>query len=155
VAATDQQTQQSVGSIIPRCRPRLPDFAGSVPRPPSAKIGASVEFCPSGLAAERARFVQRFGRAYGYGGRLDAMRPTELSRLTGSVYVDHAGASLYSEAQLVDVLQAWQRPELSVSRGFAFEGLGFEGLGFEGLGFEGRLGARCRQPPGCRSPGRR
>ena len=42
--------------------------------------------------------------------KMQQMRPAEFSRFEGSVYVDHAGAALYSEAQLEDVMQASPQP---------------------------------------------
>jgi len=42
---------------------------------------------------------------YGYDGSIDAMRREEFSRLEGSVYLDHAGATLYSERQLGKCLE--------------------------------------------------
>lgn len=59
---------------------------------------------------ERARddFLRRFGDDYGYPNapkNVDEMRATEFKRLEGSVYLDHAGATLYSEAQLEAVFR--------------------------------------------------
>ncbi|KAL0912300.1 hypothetical protein M5K25_018264 [Dendrobium thyrsiflorum] len=48
-------------------------------------------------------FLRRFGDDYGYPNALkniDEMRSTEFKRLEGLTYLDHAGATLYSEAQL-------------------------------------------------------
>ena len=39
-------------------------------------------------------------RSYGYDGQIEAMRKAEFSRLEKTVYLDHAGATLYSELQL-------------------------------------------------------
>ena len=53
-------------------------------------------------AARRAAFMAAEGSAgaYGYGGRIDGMRKREFARLDGTVYLDHAGATLYSEEQM-------------------------------------------------------
>jgi hypothetical protein len=48
----------------------------------------------------RAQFVSQAGQAYGYGGRLDGILACEFQRLQGQVYLDHAGAGLYSEVEL-------------------------------------------------------
>ncbi len=40
--------------------------------------------------------------------KMQQMRLAEFSRFEGSVYADHAGAALYSEAQLEEVMQASQ-----------------------------------------------
>ena len=45
-------------------------------------------------------FLKAAGSHYGYGGKLEDLSKVEFSRLRGRVYVDHAGATLYSEKQL-------------------------------------------------------
>ena len=45
-------------------------------------------------------FLNEAGNAYGYGGKLEDLSITEFSRLRGRVYVDHAGATLYSERHI-------------------------------------------------------
>ena len=61
----------------------------------------------------KAAFLQRGGGDYGYGGAIDALRRVGLSRLRGRVYVDHAGAALYSEEQLRAAAQVSLRPAVS------------------------------------------
>lgn len=41
-----------------------------------------------------------------YADDIDGMRASEFSRLGDSVYLDHAGAALYSELQLRNIFQA-------------------------------------------------
>ncbi|KAG6621829.1 Molybdenum cofactor sulfurase [Phytophthora cinnamomi] len=53
----------------------------------------------------KAAFVAESGGAYGYGAgqatpRIDEMRADEFAHLQGSVYLDHAGATMYSKTQL-------------------------------------------------------
>ena len=40
-----------------------------------------------------------------YGPAIEEQRATEFARISGKVYVDHAGAALYSELQLSKVFQ--------------------------------------------------
>ncbi|BDA46796.1 probable molybdenum cofactor sulfurase [Coccomyxa sp. Obi] len=66
-----------------------------------AKQGYSHEpsnDCQYGL--RKSEFLKAVGDAYGYGGKLEDLSMTEFSRLRGRVYVDHAGATLYSERQI-------------------------------------------------------
>ncbi|KAF5781412.1 putative molybdenum cofactor sulfurtransferase [Helianthus annuus] len=49
------------------------------------------------------QFLQEFGDSYGYPNapnNIDHIRATQFKRLDGSVYLDHAGATLYSELQM-------------------------------------------------------
>ncbi|KAK7292490.1 hypothetical protein RIF29_08271 [Crotalaria pallida] len=51
-------------------------------------------------------FVKEFGEHYGYPNgpkSIDEIRATEFNRLQGLVYLDHAGATLYSELQMQSV----------------------------------------------------
>ncbi|EFJ48731.1 hypothetical protein VOLCADRAFT_40621, partial [Volvox carteri f. nagariensis] len=50
--------------------------------------------------AEREEFLRIFGDCYGYHGRLQSVRHEEFRRLAGQVYLDYAGAALYSERQI-------------------------------------------------------
>ncbi|XP_074573005.1 molybdenum cofactor sulfurase isoform X1 [Curcuma longa] len=53
-------------------------------------------------------FLERFGKDYGYpdaGKSIDDIRASEFKRLEGLVYLDHAGATLYSEAQMEAVVK--------------------------------------------------
>lgn len=54
--------------------------------------------CEYGL--RKSQFLKEAGNAYGYGGKLEDVSMTEFRRLRGRVYVDHAGATLYSERQI-------------------------------------------------------
>lgn len=47
-------------------------------------------------------FDEEHGGAYGYGGKLNAIRAAEFRRLAGTAYLDYAGAALYSEQQIQD-----------------------------------------------------
>lgn len=58
-------------------------------------------------------FLQRGGGDYGYGGAIDPLRRDGLARLRGRVYVDHAGAALYSEEQLLAAAQVAVCPAAS------------------------------------------
>lgn len=54
----------------------------------------------------KAEFLEQFGGDYGYPDAprgIDELRAAEFKRLEGMVYLDHAGATLYSEAQMADV----------------------------------------------------
>ncbi|XP_062229533.1 molybdenum cofactor sulfurase [Phragmites australis] len=58
------------------------------------------------MEQSKAEFLEQFGRDYGYPDAprgIDEMRATEFKRLEGMVYLDHAGATLYSESQMADV----------------------------------------------------
>ncbi|KAK8940628.1 Molybdenum cofactor sulfurase [Platanthera zijinensis] len=60
------------------------------------------------MEGARDDFFRRFRDDYGYPNapkNVDEMRATEFKRLKGSVYLDHAGATLYSEAQLEAVFK--------------------------------------------------
>ncbi|WOL18951.1 molybdenum cofactor sulfurase isoform X2 [Canna indica] len=51
----------------------------------------------------KAAFLKRFGKDYGYPDapkNINEIRASEFKRLEGLVYLDHAGATLYSEAQM-------------------------------------------------------
>lgn len=55
------------------------------------------------MDAARKQFLKEFGESYGYPDapkNIDDIRATEFKRLDGSVYLDHAGATLYSELQM-------------------------------------------------------
>ncbi|KAK2972002.1 hypothetical protein RJ640_005022 [Escallonia rubra] len=52
---------------------------------------------------EKEEFLKEFGEHYGYPNgpkSIDEIRATEFKRLDGTVYLDHAGATLYSELQM-------------------------------------------------------
>ncbi|GJN39087.1 hypothetical protein PR202_gb28183 [Eleusine coracana subsp. coracana] len=58
------------------------------------------------MEQSKAEFLEQFGADYGYPNAprgIDEMRSTEFKRLEGTVYLDHAGATLYSEEQMADV----------------------------------------------------
>jgi len=97
VAALLQAALQAVDPSPTASPPELP-----LPPPCDADDADDAD---AALAAET-------GGAYGYGGRLAALRRREFSRLTGSAYCDHAGATLPSEALLGDVCAALQRAVL-------------------------------------------
>ncbi|XP_071725755.1 molybdenum cofactor sulfurase isoform X2 [Rutidosis leptorrhynchoides] len=51
----------------------------------------------------KEEFLKEFGESYGYPNapnNIDHIRATEFKRLDGNVYLDHAGATLYSETQM-------------------------------------------------------
>ncbi|KAK9787728.1 hypothetical protein WJX73_008150 [Symbiochloris irregularis] len=52
------------------------------------------------ISAEKAAFLQRHQKAYGYRNKIDRMRQQEFARLGKRVYVDHAGSTLYAASQL-------------------------------------------------------
>ncbi|XP_027064091.1 molybdenum cofactor sulfurase isoform X1 [Coffea arabica] len=57
---------------------------------------------------QKEEFLREFGDDYGYKSapkNIDQLRATEFKRLAGVVYLDHAGATLYSEAQLESVFK--------------------------------------------------
>ncbi|KZV31597.1 molybdenum cofactor sulfurase-like [Dorcoceras hygrometricum] len=57
---------------------------------------------------EKERFLNEFGRDYGYPGapkNIDDLRDNEFKRLKEVVYLDHAGATLYSESQMEAVFR--------------------------------------------------
>eukprot|EP00246_Nothoceros_aenigmaticus_P013772 TRINITY_DN4924_c0_g1_i4.p1 TRINITY_DN4924_c0_g1~~TRINITY_DN4924_c0_g1_i4.p1 ORF type:complete len:318 (-),score=53.81 TRINITY_DN4924_c0_g1_i4:98-1051(-) len=60
------------------------------------------------VSGGKEEFLQSFGGDYGYSKAsfsIDLLRATEFRRLEGTVYLDHAGATLYSDGQLQAVLQ--------------------------------------------------
>ncbi|GMG99326.1 hypothetical protein Nepgr_001166 [Nepenthes gracilis] len=57
---------------------------------------------------DECQFLQEFGDDYGYPNGLksiDDIRATEFKRLDGTVYLDHAGSTLYSELQMEAVFK--------------------------------------------------
>ncbi|KAG2761835.1 Molybdenum cofactor sulfurase [Phytophthora cactorum] len=64
------------------------------------------------MSASKAAFVADSDGAYGYGGgamlRIDEMRMNEFPHMHGSVYLDHAGATMYSKTQLDAAFQELQ-----------------------------------------------
>ncbi|KAL7130624.1 hypothetical protein ABFS83_13G147100 [Erythranthe nasuta] len=57
---------------------------------------------------EKERFLKEFGPGYGYPNspnNVDHIRATQFKRLNDVVYLDHAGATLYSESQMEDVFK--------------------------------------------------
>ncbi|OWZ19578.1 Molybdenum cofactor sulfurase [Phytophthora megakarya] len=60
------------------------------------------------MSADKAAFVTASDGAYGYGGRIDEMRSKEFPHMQGSVYLDHAGATMYSKTQLDAAFQELQ-----------------------------------------------
>jgi len=58
------------------------------------------------MAQSKEEFLEQFGGDYGYPDAprgIDELRAADFKRLEGMVYLDHAGATLYSEAQMADV----------------------------------------------------
>ncbi|KAJ1260323.1 hypothetical protein BS78_10G223400 [Paspalum vaginatum] len=58
------------------------------------------------MGQSKEEFLEQFGADYGYPDAprgIDELRATDFKRLEGMVYLDHAGATLYSEAQMADV----------------------------------------------------
>ncbi|KAL6603139.1 hypothetical protein ACP70R_043500 [Stipagrostis hirtigluma subsp. patula] len=58
------------------------------------------------MEQSKEEFLAQFGGDYGYPDApkgIDELRATEFKRLEGTVYLDHAGATLYSETQMADV----------------------------------------------------
>nr|CAD1834558.1 unnamed protein product [Ananas comosus var. bracteatus] len=61
------------------------------------------------MARTKEEFLKQFGEGYGYPDaprNIDAMRALDFKRLEGLVYLDHAGATLYSEAQMGMLLRS-------------------------------------------------
>ncbi|KAI3456698.1 hypothetical protein Pfo_013361 [Paulownia fortunei] len=57
---------------------------------------------------DKERFLKEFGQDYGYPNapkNIDEIRATEFKRLNDVVYLDHAGATLYSESQMEDIFK--------------------------------------------------
>ncbi|KAL8205664.1 hypothetical protein R6Q57_009215 [Mikania cordata] len=57
----------------------------------------------SNMNTAKDQFLKEFGEFYGYPDapkNIDGIRATEFKRLDGNVYLDHAGATLYSELQM-------------------------------------------------------
>ncbi|KAF1776937.1 Cyclophilin-like domain [Phytophthora cactorum] len=84
---------------------------------PKAAATASVETAgetksTASMSASKAAFVADSDGAYGYGGgamlRIDEMRMNEFPHMHGSVYLDHAGATMYSKTQLDAAFQELQ-----------------------------------------------
>ncbi|XP_073116611.1 molybdenum cofactor sulfurase isoform X3 [Elaeis guineensis] len=60
------------------------------------------------MERSKEEFLRRFGEDYGYPNapkNIDEIRASEFKRLQGLVYLDHAGATLYSEAQMEAVVK--------------------------------------------------
>lgn len=60
------------------------------------------------MDSEKEQFLKEFGDDYGYPNapnNIDHIRATEFKRLNDLVYLDHAGATLYSESQMEAVLK--------------------------------------------------
>ncbi|XP_045829507.1 molybdenum cofactor sulfurase isoform X2 [Trifolium pratense] len=60
------------------------------------------------MATAKEQFLQQFGEHYGYPNApktIDQIRATEFNRLQDLVYLDHAGATLYSELQMESVFK--------------------------------------------------
>lgn len=62
------------------------------------------------MDADKAEFLKEFGSDYGYPNgpkSIDEIRATEFNRLDqkGIVYLDHAGATLYSELQMEEIFK--------------------------------------------------
>ncbi|XP_008456317.2 molybdenum cofactor sulfurase isoform X3 [Cucumis melo] len=60
------------------------------------------------MGAAKEEFLREFGRDYGYPGgpkTIDEIRATEFKRLGGMAYLDHAGATLYSELQMESIFK--------------------------------------------------
>lgn len=68
----------------------------------AASLGGSSNV-DSDYDEARKGFLVSAGSAYGYRGKVEDLARTEFRRLRGRVYVDHAGATLYSEKQLAAV----------------------------------------------------
>ncbi|KAL3664121.1 hypothetical protein V7S43_011005 [Phytophthora oleae] len=79
---------------------------------PSAAQTAGETKGAAPMSAYKAAFVAGSGGAYGYGGQttlqVDAMRANEFPHMHGSVYLDHAGATMYSKMQLDAAFQELQ-----------------------------------------------
>ncbi|KAJ8532657.1 hypothetical protein K7X08_012580 [Anisodus acutangulus] len=55
------------------------------------------------IESEKEQFLKEFGSDYGYPNapiHIDEIRATQFKRLKDTVYLDHAGATLYSESQM-------------------------------------------------------
>ncbi|KAF6170534.1 hypothetical protein GIB67_031942 [Kingdonia uniflora] len=60
------------------------------------------------MEEEKEKFLKEFGKDYGYPNAsksIEEIRATEFKRLDGLVYLDHAGATLYSELQMEEVMK--------------------------------------------------
>lgn len=58
--------------------------------------------------SEKEQFLKEFGSDYGYPNaqkNIDEIRATEFKRLNDTVYLDHAGATLYSASQMEAVFK--------------------------------------------------
>jgi molybdenum cofactor sulfurtransferase len=92
-----------------------------------------------------AAFAASSAGAYGYAGRLARLRASEFTRLRGTAYLDHAGAALYSEAQVADAARSLARTVL----GNPHSGAGASGASDAALDAARRATlAWCRAPPG-------
>jgi hypothetical protein len=91
--------------------------AASATSLPSAAASTSQPTCLANIGnalppqEAKAQFLKRWGRAYGYGGRIDELYEKEIgSRLpAGQHYLDYTGSALYCRTPLrtaLDDLQA-------------------------------------------------
>ncbi|KAL0613406.1 LOW QUALITY PROTEIN: Molybdenum cofactor sulfurase [Plecturocebus cupreus] len=81
--------------------PRAGPGPASLHGQPQAMAGAAAESGQELRAFARSWDLSAPRLAYGYGpGRLRELRAREFGRLAGTVYLDHAGATLFSQSQL-------------------------------------------------------
>ncbi|KAI9998322.1 hypothetical protein PInf_002702 [Phytophthora infestans] len=80
--------------------------------PATVSVQTAGEIGTASMSAPKAVFVAGSDGAYGYGGertlRVDDMRLNEFPHMQGSVYLDHAGATMYSKTQLDAAFQELQ-----------------------------------------------
>lgn len=53
-----------------------------------------------GFLTDFNNFIKKFGKDYGYDGKLEEIRQRELKRMHGAVYLDYSGAGIYQESQV-------------------------------------------------------
>jgi molybdenum cofactor sulfurtransferase len=59
--------------------------------------------------AAAPHFRTDLARLYGYGGKIDAIRSTDMAHLNGSVYLDYTGSGLYRTSQLRAIFEQYER----------------------------------------------
>ena len=103
--APEAEAQQQLVQPAPGQPAPAQPSSSSTPAPLPLHGAQSQQAQLAGPTAEqRAAFLQQSAGQYGYAGQIDALRE-HFPQLAGQVYVDHAGAALYSRRQLAAVFE--------------------------------------------------
>lgn len=125
VSAALSKLARAMGASGDGCSPGSPmpaslHSAAPQPSPGSSAATETVSPAVAGIVTDqraqtsKEEFLRGAGSAYGYGGMEQGLR-REFSRLGKRVYVDHAGATLYSQAQLRAAHEVSSQPMAAMS----------------------------------------